>query len=113
MEARSPDFSPRVGFAWDVTGKGTTVVRGGFSVIYSTFTAVHVDEPESVPERLGGQSCRQPDGSRPVCGRSYGVASGICQRRSQVKARHVSTPTPVSIGMACVFPPAVGQLAMW
>jgi hypothetical protein len=31
------DFSPRVGFAWDVTGRGTTVVRGGASVIYSSF----------------------------------------------------------------------------
>ena len=30
------DFSPRLGFAWDITGKGTTVVRGGGSVIYST-----------------------------------------------------------------------------
>jgi hypothetical protein len=34
------DFSPRVGFAYDVTGKGTTVVRAGFSLIYSSFTAV-------------------------------------------------------------------------
>jgi hypothetical protein len=33
------NFSPRVGFAWDVTGKGTTVVRAGASVIYSTFVA--------------------------------------------------------------------------
>jgi carboxypeptidase family protein len=34
------DFSPRAGFAWDVTGKGTTVVRGAFSIMYSTFSAV-------------------------------------------------------------------------
>ncbi len=33
------NFSPRLGFAWDVTGKGTTVVRGGGSVIYSSFVA--------------------------------------------------------------------------
>jgi hypothetical protein len=33
------NFSPRVGFAWDVTGKGTTVVRGGASIIYSSFVA--------------------------------------------------------------------------
>ncbi|MBV8907295.1 MAG: TonB-dependent receptor, partial [Acidobacteriia bacterium] len=31
------DFSPRFGVAWDVTGKGTTVVRGGASVIYSSY----------------------------------------------------------------------------
>src|SRR4029077_1689854 len=33
------DFSPRVGFAWDVTGKGTTVLRGGTSVMYTTLFA--------------------------------------------------------------------------
>jgi Carboxypeptidase regulatory-like domain/TonB dependent receptor len=32
------DFSPRIGFAYDVTGKGTTVVRGGFSILYSMFS---------------------------------------------------------------------------
>jgi hypothetical protein len=29
------NFSPRLGFAWDVTGKGTTVVRAGASIVYS------------------------------------------------------------------------------
>jgi hypothetical protein len=32
------NFSPRIGFAYDLTGKGTTVVRGGFSILYSMFT---------------------------------------------------------------------------
>src|SRR5260370_40713370 len=28
------DFSPRVGFAYDLTGKGMHVVRGGFGLYY-------------------------------------------------------------------------------
>lgn len=30
------DFGPRFGFAWDLTGKGTTVVRGGAGVIFNS-----------------------------------------------------------------------------
>jgi hypothetical protein len=33
------NFSPRVGFAWDVRGDGTTVVRAASSVIYATIYA--------------------------------------------------------------------------
>ena len=32
------NFSPRLGVAWDVTGKGTTVVRAGYSLIYELLT---------------------------------------------------------------------------
>lgn len=30
------DFAPRFGFAWDMGGKGTTVLRGGVGLIYET-----------------------------------------------------------------------------
>ena len=30
------DFAPRLGFAWDTTGNGRTVLRGGFSMMYET-----------------------------------------------------------------------------
>jgi hypothetical protein len=30
------NFAPRLGFAWDVTGRGNTVVRGGFGLVYET-----------------------------------------------------------------------------
>jgi hypothetical protein len=33
--ASSDDFGPRLGFAWDVTGRGRTVVRGGFGKFYA------------------------------------------------------------------------------
>jgi len=35
-KADPSDLSPRIGLAWDVTGRGTTVVRGGTSIIYSS-----------------------------------------------------------------------------
>jgi carboxypeptidase family protein/TonB-dependent receptor-like protein len=32
------NFAPRVSLAWDLTGKGRTVIRSGFSVFYDTFS---------------------------------------------------------------------------
>ena len=36
------NFEPRVGVAWDVTGKGTTVVRAGGSIISTTVPTVEL-----------------------------------------------------------------------
>ena len=32
------DFEPRLGLAWDVSGKGTTVVRAGFGLMHEAYT---------------------------------------------------------------------------
>ncbi len=34
------DFAPRIGLAYDITGKGTTVIRAGYSLVYNTILAL-------------------------------------------------------------------------
>ena len=56
------DFSPRLGFAWDVTGKGTTVVRAGASIIYSSFAAASFVQQAGLSNFNGGSIAAIPTG---------------------------------------------------
>ena len=57
------DFSPRLGFAWDVSGKGTTVIRAGASIIYSSFAAASFLQQAGLNNFTGGSIGAIPTGA--------------------------------------------------
>ncbi len=79
------DFSPRVGFAYDLTGKGTTVLRGGASVMYTTFAiADFVGNPGSNNIPGGASLAADPTGACTVavpigtpCPQTFGGTIGF------------------------------------
>jgi hypothetical protein len=67
------DFSPRLGFAWDVSGKGTTVVRGGASIIYSSFVAANFLAQAGINNFPGGSLGADPTGACKVAPKPVGT----------------------------------------
>jgi Carboxypeptidase regulatory-like domain/TonB dependent receptor-like, beta-barrel len=68
--ADSKDFSPRLGIAWDITGKGTTVVRAGAGLYYANTPAAQFITNIALPGHTPGISSiptaytlYMPDGS--------------------------------------------------
>ena len=57
-------FAPRAGFAWDITGKGTTVLRAGMGVSYDTPQVddliAQVSARASTPRQRGSHSITTP-----------------------------------------------------
>jgi hypothetical protein len=85
-------FNPRVGVAWDVTGKGDWVVRGGFGMYANWLSQANVQEefrgnPPGLimPTFFGGTGANSPvftqgSGTKPPFGFSYPPLAGtaIC-----------------------------------
>jgi len=101
------DFSPRVGFAWDVTGKGTTVVRGAFSIMYSAFTAVQWMNQNDFQNDNSVSLAANPTGAD-IYGNGILVAAGSSSG-IQVKAASLSASSINWNGT--VFPQITGNIS--
>jgi hypothetical protein len=99
-------LSPRLGFAYDVTGKGTTVVRGGFSVIYSSFSMVEWISQNQFQNSSAVTLASNPTGADLIVGGATvapGAAGGI-----QVAVLN-NTPSVAAWNSVVFPPPAAGK----
>lgn len=55
MPSDDRDFGPRIGFAWDVTGQGRFVVRGGYGVYYGLISNEQIYQAMAVDGAAGSQ----------------------------------------------------------
>ena len=81
------NFSPRLGFAYDVTGKGTTVIRGATSVIYSSYFAQQfTDGPQNGAN--GGLASVAQDATG-ACRTDPSLTGGVCPAGELLAARSI------------------------
>jgi hypothetical protein len=90
------DFGPRVGFAWDVSGKGTTVIRAGTSIAYDTVPLASLVTSQGANLALipTGFTLFNPDGSvRPSPGNIQSGTASLTE--SQIKWVYNAPGAPV------------------
>jgi hypothetical protein len=86
------NFGPRLGVAWDVTGKGTTVVRVGGSLVYMNFIAFN-------------ELLQSPNGSQ-----LQAIPTGFTLYNANGTTR--ASPGNIAVGTATLFGPTItsGQI---
>jgi hypothetical protein len=57
------NFSPRVGLAWDITGKGTTILRAGAGIFYSMFSVAPFTGNPGIANTPGTSIATVPTGA--------------------------------------------------
>jgi Carboxypeptidase regulatory-like domain/TonB dependent receptor len=108
-EPNRGNISPRAGFAYDLNGKGTTVMRGGFSIIYSSFTAVEWMNQNAFQNNSGVGLGVNPTGAdifvnqvKIFTGTPNGIAvKAANQTPSQTEYNTVAFPPPTGNPIQC------------
>jgi hypothetical protein len=117
LRASLTNFSPRVGFAYDVTGDGRTSVRGGFGVFYDSrvmgmLSNRYVDEwpfsPQFILSTAGGStptvSSTAGSFSDPLCTQASTQATFKCNGGQAASYPAFPSPFPAPTNFAYIPP---------